>query len=324
MLKKIILAALCVPLLAFGQSYPSPTFNNVTSQGTATLTNATVSGTLSVTGAPSFTLPVPVASGGTNCSAASGTCLDNITGFASTGFLTRTGTGAYAFQSLTNGVTYANLAQAGANTLLGNATGSTANVTAVAVSGCNGAAQALQWTNGSGFGCNSGVATSGANTNITSLAAGTTLNTPTITGVTGGACASAGNVGECKNSTVLSGSAVSLTSNTAANVTSVSLTAGNWLCYGNVAFLPGATTVTSQELGWISTTSAAVPTASNSGAEIGLTALGSGGGGNADILPVGMLMINVSTTTTAYLSAYATFTTSTNTAYGYINCIRWH
>ena len=29
--------------------------------------------------------------GGTNCSSASGTCLDNITGFASTGFVQRTG-----------------------------------------------------------------------------------------------------------------------------------------------------------------------------------------------------------------------------------------
>jgi hypothetical protein len=159
MLKKIKLAAiaLLLPLLAFGQSYPSPTFNNVTVQGTLTAANQ------------SFTNPLPVASGGTNCATASGTCLDNITGFASTGFLTRTGAGTYAFQSLTNGITYANLAQAGANTLLGNATGSTANVTAVTVTGCNGAAQALQWTNGSGFGCNSNIATSGANANITSL-----------------------------------------------------------------------------------------------------------------------------------------------------------
>lgn len=40
-----------------------------------------------------------VAGGGTNCSAASGTCLDNITGFASTGYLKRTGAGAYSFQA---------------------------------------------------------------------------------------------------------------------------------------------------------------------------------------------------------------------------------
>lgn len=211
-----------------------------------------------------------------------------------------------------------------ANTLVGNATGSSATPTAVSVTGCNGAGQALQWTNGSGFGCNSAVATSGANANITSLAAGTTLNTPVITGVTGGACASAGNVGECKSSSVAQGSAISLTNSTAANVTSVSLTAGNWLCYGNVGFNPAGTTLTSQELGWISTASATLPTPSNSGGEVGLTTLGSTGGGNADILPVGMLMVNITTTTTAYLSAYASFTTSTLAAYGYINCVRWH
>lgn len=41
-----------------------------------------------------------VAGGGTNCSAASGTCLDNITGFASTGFVQRTGAGTYAFSNV--------------------------------------------------------------------------------------------------------------------------------------------------------------------------------------------------------------------------------
>lgn len=38
-----------------------------------------------------------VANGGTNCASASGTCLDNIAGFSSTGFLQRTGAGAYSF-----------------------------------------------------------------------------------------------------------------------------------------------------------------------------------------------------------------------------------
>jgi hypothetical protein len=256
-----------------------------------------------------------------------------------------------------------------ANTLVGNATGSSATPTAVSVTACNGAAQALQWTSGTGFGCNSGIATSGANSNITSLTGLTTplatsagglganngsangvpvfssgaatvtaatgtgspvlatspsITTPVISGVTSGACAAAGKVGECVNSNVPQGSAISLTNNTAANVTSVPLTAGNWLCYGNVAFLPAGTTVTSQELGWISTTSAAVPTAPGSGGEVGLTNLSSTAGGNANILPVGMQMVNVTTTTTVYLSAYASFTTSTNVAYGYINCIRWH
>lgn len=71
---------------------------------------------------------VPVAVGGTGGTAASGTLLDNITGFAGTGFLTRTGAGAYAFQSTTNGITNANLAQAAAYTLKGNNSGALGNV----------------------------------------------------------------------------------------------------------------------------------------------------------------------------------------------------
>lgn len=106
MIKRILLAALLLPLLAFGQSYPSPTFNNLTVQGTFT---------------------------------ASGK------------------------------VGLASLAAQAANTVVANATGSSASPTAITVIGCNGAAQALQWTNGSGFGCNSSIATSGANSNITSL-----------------------------------------------------------------------------------------------------------------------------------------------------------
>jgi hypothetical protein len=70
---------------------------------------------------------VPVANGGTNSATASGTALDNITGFSSTGFLTRTGSGTYAFQSTTNGVTNGNLAQPLAATLKGNPTSGTAN-----------------------------------------------------------------------------------------------------------------------------------------------------------------------------------------------------
>jgi len=53
-----------------------------------------------------------VAGGGTNCAAASGTCLDNITSFSSTGFMNRTGAGTYTFTStigLINGGTGANL-----------------------------------------------------------------------------------------------------------------------------------------------------------------------------------------------------------------------
>jgi hypothetical protein len=50
MLKRILIAALWLPLIALAQSYPSPTFNNVTSQGTATLNNVAISGTITSSG----------------------------------------------------------------------------------------------------------------------------------------------------------------------------------------------------------------------------------------------------------------------------------
>ena len=69
--------------------------------------------------------------GGTAASTASGTSLDNITGFSSTGFLTRTGSGTYAFQSTTNGISLANIAELATVSILGNPTGSTANMEAI-------------------------------------------------------------------------------------------------------------------------------------------------------------------------------------------------
>ncbi|WP_146126335.1 hypothetical protein [Burkholderia multivorans] len=139
-MKKLFAAvlALLFAATALGQSYPSPTYNNITSQGTASLNNATVSGA-----------------------------------FAATGTFTATGK-----------VGLTNLAAQAANTVVGNATSSSATPTAITVTGCNGAAQALQWTNGFGFQCNSGIATSGANANITSLS-GLTTPLSTAQGGTG-------------------------------------------------------------------------------------------------------------------------------------------
>lgn len=110
----------------------------------------------------SLTGILPVANGGTNAATASGTSLDNIAGFSGTGFLTRTGAGAYAFQSATNGITLGNLAQAGANTVLANATGSTANWAAFTMPSCSSSTSALQWTSGTGFSCYASSATTTA------------------------------------------------------------------------------------------------------------------------------------------------------------------
>ena len=153
MIKRILLAALLWPLMVLAQTYPSPTFQNVTVLGTMSNANVAITGG-SISG---ISPPIPVASGGTNSASASGTALDNITGFASTGFLTRTGAGAYSFQSLTNGIALGNLVQGAANTVLANATGSTGNFAAFSMPSCSTTSSALNWTSGTGFGCNSSI-----------------------------------------------------------------------------------------------------------------------------------------------------------------------
>lgn len=64
--------------------------------------SAGVGTNLSALNASNLTLgTVAVARGGTNCSVASGTCLDNITGFAANGLEARTGAGTYAARTIT-------------------------------------------------------------------------------------------------------------------------------------------------------------------------------------------------------------------------------
>src|SRR5262245_50475602 len=85
------------------------------------------------------------------------------------------------------------------------------------------------------------IAGSGANADITSLT-GTTTNDNAATG----------KIGEYLESEILIGSHVQLTNATAANITSLSLTAGDWNVWGQVNTDPAATTTTSLVAGWIS------------------------------------------------------------------------
>lgn len=77
--------------------------------GAETLTTKTINcanNTCTVRLGSDVTGQLPVASGGTACTAASGTCLDNITGFASTGYQSRTGAGAYSFNTAATNANY--------------------------------------------------------------------------------------------------------------------------------------------------------------------------------------------------------------------------
>ena len=84
---------------------PNATYWNLVAQagaGIGTVTSIVAGtgltgGTITGSGTIALSAPVSIANGGTNATSASGTALDNITGFASTGFLKRTGTGTYTF-----------------------------------------------------------------------------------------------------------------------------------------------------------------------------------------------------------------------------------
>lgn len=79
-----------------------------------------------------------------------------------------------------------------------------------------------------------------------------------IVGTTTNDNAAAGKVGEFVSSTIGAASGTNLTNNTAGDVTSISLTAGDWDVWGNVGFIPSGTFLTAG-LAWISSTSATLP-----------------------------------------------------------------
>lgn len=136
-----------------------------------------------------------------------------------------------------------------------------------------------------------------------------------LTGTTTNNNANSGSVGEYITAT---GTAVSLTSVTPANITSISLTAGDWDVSGNVSFVPAGTTVLQSfetSINTITATHAAIPfNATVSGIIIGA------GANNTQIPPI--QRISVATTTTVFLVATAVFVTSTLTASGYIRARR--
>src|SRR6266550_2949335 len=76
------------------------------------------------------------------------------------------------------------------------------------------------------------------------LAISPTITTPGIVGVTNASSATAGNVGEVLSSTLALGSAISVTTDTALNITSLVLTAGDWQVTGSINYLASVNTQT--------------------------------------------------------------------------------
>ena len=133
--------------------------------------------------------------------------------------------------------------------------------------------------------------------------------------------AAAGYLGEFMSSVVLVGSAISLTTATPADVTSLSLTAGDWDVSGEVWYSQNAATIGTISQAAITTTSATLPTvpAVNTGLS---RSSGTEMTGIGPVIPVGPVRISIGSTTTVYLVAQSTFTVNTNAAYGVLRARR--
>ena len=150
----------------------------------------------------------------------------------------------------------------------------------------------------------------GTDTNILLQINGKGTSGVGIQGTSTNSSAVAGNVGEVFTSIVTSGSPVFLTTGTSANVTSISLTAGDWDVWGNTTYQPAATTNVVNWAQWISSTSATLPARElfsiNSVAASGVVT-----GGSTLGMAVPSLRFSLAGTTTIYLSSYATFSVDT-------------
>jgi hypothetical protein len=175
-----------------------------------------------------------------------------------------------------------------------------------------------------------GTPSAGVATNLTSLNA-TQLTTGTIpaartnghqNGTATNDSAAAGEIGEYVSAQLLISSATSVTAGAAKDITTMSLTAGDWDVWGVVIHIPAAGTV-SQQLCAYTSSGAANTYAGNDSGQVGCIAFGAGvtGGSNSyAITPVARF--SLSGTTTVRLGVLDSFTTSTMTAAGTLKARR--
>jgi hypothetical protein len=136
-------------------------------------------------------------------------------------------------------------------------------------------------------------------------------------GVPNNSAALAGEIGEYIESEVLVGSSVSVPGAAApVNVTSISLTAGDWDVWGTVHSNPASGTTTAQIRAWISSTSASAPTAPNAGAYVQV--VNSFAANAFQCLSISPKRFLLSGTTTVYLSCLMVYGVSTMGAFGHI------
>ena len=136
-----------------------------------------------------------------------------------------------------------------------------------------------------------------------------------LTGTTTNNNANAGAVGEVIASNIAPGAVTGVTSVTQINITSISLTAGDWDVYATGATNPGLTTVTSvgNVFSGISTTSATLP---STAAGLAMVPIGTGVPSGTPVCATACMRLSIAATTTVYLVLLVGFTTSTMGMYG--------
>lgn len=164
----------------------------------------------------------------------------------------------------------------------------------------------------------SGTVYPGAFSTVTATGTITPSQTAGIVGTNTNNNANPGSIGEYVSANVLAGSPVSLTSLTPANVTSITLSPGDWEVSGCIGFIPSATV--NGVVGGINSTSATIPSPAN-GAAFNLIYTSNTAGAQV-WAPTGSRRFSIAITTTVYLVAQCNFASGTCGAFGVIQAWR--
>lgn len=168
------------------------------------------------------------------------------------------------------------------------------------------------------------VATTCLKTNGVAFTAAATSAAGQLPGTAAADSASAGNVGQYVSSSVLVGSAVSLTTDTPVNITSISLAAGDWDVSAYCIYIGGTTTTVKYADCSISQTTAALDQTPGALGVFGQPAAGTTIFANVapTTLPLIPWRVSLPTNTTIFLVTQMGFSTSTASAYGIIRARR--
>lgn len=146
---------------------------------------------------------------------------------------------------------------------------------------------------------------------FTTVSASTSITPTNIVGTATNNNASAGSYGEYGESLVVAGSAVSATTSTPKDITSVSLTAGDYEVWGGIVESPAGGTTTTFRQTWISSSSATLPSLPDPSVfALNFSSTSS------QIMQSGRKRFSLSGTTTVYLSYYGIFSGGTMGVYG--------